>query len=92
MPRISRGQREEWAAIHARSFLIYHEDEVQYSFDPERGGLSTIHDVVEYLTRSVDETDGEGTDGLEVAIWQGGRLRAVVVAGEDGRPRATVFA
>jgi hypothetical protein len=70
---------------------VYHEDGFCTTLDPVVYGNSTIQEVVDRLSWDRDAPIEEGEGPVDLAIWQGGRLRAVILVGDDGGPRPHIF-
>jgi hypothetical protein len=70
---------------------VYHENEYFTTFDPVEYGNPTIQEVVDWLSWDRDAPIEEGVFRVDLAIWQGGRLRAVILVGDDGGPRPHIF-
>jgi hypothetical protein len=96
MPPVSKSARERAKEIRSRSFLVYHEGELVISadpFDPKDPYYNmTAEDFVSgELLELFSGCGDNGFDGEDIALWQGGRLCAAIVAAEDGEPKLTLF-
>jgi hypothetical protein len=72
-------------------FTVFDEDGFLTSFSARPPASATVESVVVVLSRDFRGTNGAGYDGLDMAVWNDGRIVAVIRAGADGEPVGTIF-
>jgi hypothetical protein len=92
MGRASKAERELIRDFREQNIYVFNRDEFLTSFDVTEGDPQVEKVIAELMTHFQGSLEtGAGFGGLDMAIWRGPRLKAVVVAGEDGQPTSMSF-
>lgn len=81
----------ERTAYRRDHFTVFDEDGFLTAFSVHSPANATVDSVICTLSRDFRGTNGTGYNGLDMAVWNDGRIVAVVRGGADGEPVGTIF-